>query len=215
MQKIDKKIIGYSIKKDDAPAEIVEIPLEVMNAEIKRPEVLSGSTYKIKPPAAENAIYLTINNVTLNGNTPTPTVHPFEIFINSKDVEHYQWVIALTRVISAIFRTGGNVQYLVKSLLNIHDPKGGHFKKGGVFVPSLVAEIGLAIDVHMKGLGLIVVEKDQHMEAMIHDNKKLAGMSEGDSFPENCTVCPACSTKAVIVLDKCPTCLSCGDSKCG
>ena len=146
--KINNKIVGYRVKKADpevaqeqAPAPKELQPIR-MNEYIERPDFLLGTTYKIKPPIAEHAMYITINDILLNEDTDHESRQPYEVFINSKSMEHFQWVIALTRVISAVFRKGGDVTFLVEELRSVYDPNGGYFKKGGVFMPSLVAEIG-------------------------------------------------------------------------
>lgn len=158
--RIDKKIVGYAIRKtEEAPAQ-ASTPATpvVMNENIARPDFLLGSTYKIKPPISDHALYITINDIILNEGTDHEVRRPYEIFINSKAMEHFQWVIALTRVISAVFRKGGDVTFLVEELRSVYDPNGGYYKKGGVFMPSLVAEIGAIIEKHMRTIGLIKTE---------------------------------------------------------
>ena len=229
--KISNKIVGYRVKKanTDAPSEqqpaaTPESTLVKMNEYIERPDFLMGTTYKIKPPVAEHAIYITINDILLNEDTDHESRQPYEVFINSKSMEHFQWVIALTRVISAVFRKGGDLTFLVEELRSVYDPNGGYFKKGGVFMPSLVAEIGAVIEKHLKAVGLmeseemsettkrILAEKRAEFES---NNSKATNDDKAGDFPPNATMCGKCSTKAVIVMDGCATCLSCGDSKCG
>src|SRR5690606_19725412 len=145
--KITKKIVGYEVAKPDEPEKTAqpkaeEKPIEHMHELFQRPEVLVGQTYKIKTPLSEHALYVTINDVILNKGTPQEVRRPFEIFINSKAMEHFQWIVALTRIISAVFRKGGDCTFLVEELKSVFDPKGGYFKRGGKFMPSLVAEIG-------------------------------------------------------------------------
>ena len=227
--KIEKKIVGYQVKKADTTTtetktENVDTfsPIE-MNESIARPEFLLGSTYKIKPPVSEHALYITINDILLNEDTDHEVRRPYEVFINSKSMEHYQWVIGLTRVISAVFRKGGDITFLVEELSSVYDPNGGYYKKGGVFMPSLVAEIGAVIEKHMKSIGLIQTEElSDHTKQILaekraeFDAKQSSSANDSDtSFPANATVCKKCSTKAVIVMDGCKTCLNCGDSKCG
>lgn len=226
--KIDKKIVGYTVKKsDDAIAaatakEALALPIE-MNETIERPDFLLGTTYKIKPPVSEHAMYITINDIILNEDTDHEVRRPYEVFINSKSMEHFQWVIALTRVLSAVFRKGGDVTFLVEELSSVYDPNGGYYKKGGVFMPSLVAEIGAVIEKHMKAIGLIESEEmSDHTKRILaekrasYDAKQIASANDDDNaFPANATLCKKCTTKAVIVMDGCQTCLNCGDSKCG
>ncbi|PCM46094.1 NrdJb [Marinobacter sp. ANT_B65] len=229
--KISNKIVGYRVKKadTDAPSEQqaaakAEPQLQKMNEYIERPDFLVGTTYKIKPPVAEHAMYITINDILLNEGTDHESRQPYEVFINSKSMEHFQWVIALTRVISAVFRKGGDLTFLVEELRSVYDPNGGYFKKGGVFMPSLVAEIGAVIEKHLKAVGLmeteemsettkrILAEKRAEFEA---NNAKATNDDKAGDYPPNATMCSKCNTKAVIVMDGCATCLSCGDSKCG
>ena len=198
------KIVKYNLVDKVAPI------IESMNEEMKRPEYLLGSTYKIKTPQSDHALYITINDFILNRGTEFEERRPYEIFINSKNVEHFQWVVALTRVISAVFRKGGDITFLVEELKEVFDPKGGYFKRGGIFMPSLVAEIGCAIEQHLKIIGILQADT-------LSDAQKefIKSKHEGDSFPDNAKLCNKCSTKAVILMDGCMTCLNCADSKCG
>lgn len=227
--KIEKKIVGYQVHKNAAQVEAVEPaapkPLE-MNESIERPDFLLGSTYKVKTPVSEHSLYITINDIILNQDTDHEVRRPYEIFINSKSMEHFQWVIALTRVISAVFRKGGDITFMVEELSSVYDPNGGYYKKGGIFMPSLVAEIGAVIEKHMKSIGLIeheemsestkqiLAEKRAQFES-VHAPETDTEKDEASPFPENATLCRKCNTKAVIVMDGCNTCLNCGDSKCG
>ena len=224
--KITKKIVGYKVinEADEAAKnEEIQPTLESMHENVERPEVLLGSTYKIKTPQSEHALYITINDMVLNMGTEHEERRPYEVFINSKNMEHFQWVLALTRVISAVFRKGGDVTFLVEEMKAVFDPQGGYFKKGGVFMPSLVAEIGSAIESHMKFIGLIKSE-----EMTDHQKQYLAGKrkefedkhgestaNDDNSFPEKAVLCAKCSTKAMVLMDGCMTCLNCGESKCG
>ena len=221
--KITKKIVAYKVVNNDEDNSVdkVEPSLESMHENVERPEVLLGSTYKIKTPQSEHALYITINDMVLNMGTEHEERRPYEVFINSKNMEHFQWVLALTRVISAVFRKGGDVTFLVEEMKAVFDPKGGYFKKGGVFMPSLVAEIGTAIESHMKFIGLIKPEvMSDHQKQYLaekrqeFDNKH--GVSSDESgFPDKAVLCHKCSTKAMVLMDGCMTCLNCGESKCG
>lgn len=243
--KISRKIKGYSVIKPEdkakaqAPAEVAaETPrrgAEViqMHEQIERPEVLIGSTYKIKSPLVEHAMYVTINDIVLNAGTEHELRRPFEVFINSKSMDHFQWIVALTRIMSAVFRKGGDCTFLVEEMRAVFDPRGGYFKAGGVYMPSIVAEIGAVVEDHMKRIGLIHdPELDEHQRALIQEKRAayearhaepaaagreedVAVTGEGTSFPPSATMCHKCSTKAVVVMDGCATCLNCGYSKCG
>lgn len=206
--KIEQKIVSYKVKSTDLAAPEVEPAQQGMHEAIKRPEMLVGATYKIKPPTAENALYVTINDLVMDGKR-----HPYEIFFNSKEMDHFQWATALTRVVSAVFRKGGDVTFLADELKQIFDPRGGHRRKGGVYVPSLVAEIGYVIETHLKATGHIVEEVDTHMQAFIEKKREEVGV-EGSQYPEHATVCAKCGAKAVVKLDGCWCCVECGDSKC-
>ena len=157
--RISQKIVEYGIEsRDETPAAPPPRPkadVIQMHEKIERPETLLGSTYKIKTPLSDHALYVTINDVVLNAGTEHEQRRPFEIFINSKNMEHFQWIVALTRIVSAVFRKGGDVTFLVEELRSVFDPRGGYFKKGGRYMPSLVAEIGDAIEAHMRSIGLI------------------------------------------------------------
>jgi hypothetical protein len=153
----------------------------------------------------------------LNQGTEHEQRRPFEIFINSKNMDHFQWVVALTRVISAVFRKGGDATFLVEELKGVFDPKGGYFKRGGRFMPSLVAEIGEAIEHHMKHIGLLPQETlDPLQKAYIAAKKRALANNDGasDDYPASAQLCGKCHTRAVVYSDGCHTCLSCGDSKC-
>ncbi len=230
--KIDSKIVGYKVLTEDEknpPAESSNdeniSDVEKMHENLDRPEMLFGSTYKIKTPQSEHALYITINDMILNMGTEYEERRPYEVFINSKNMEHFQWVLALTRVISAVFRKGGDACFLVEELKAVFDPKGGYFKKGGTFMPSLVAEIGCAIESHMKFIGMLKdTELDDHQKKLIAAKRKEfeaknkaqeETTDETSNFPEKAQLCMKCQTKALVLMDGCMTCLNCGDSKCG
>lgn len=223
--KIDKRIIEYQVKthqptaaeslQAEKSADVIQ-----MHEKIERPEMLVGSTYKIKTPLSEHALYVTINDVILNSDTEHEQRRPFEIFINSKNMEHFQWIVALTRIISAVFRKGGDVAFLVEELHSVFDPRGGYFRKGGKYMPSLVAEIGDAIERHLHMIGLLSKEELNEHQKAIMEEKRLefvaaAGSEQTSEFPKGSQLCGKCHTKAVILMDGCMTCLNCGDSKCG
>jgi hypothetical protein len=228
VHKIAKKIVSYKVIGNEIPPEIThiresEVDVESMHEKMERPEILMGSTYKIKTPQSEHALYITINDMVLNAGTEYAARHPYEIFINSKNMEHFQWVLALTRVISAVFRNGGDVCFLVEELKAVFDPQGGYFKKGGVFMPSLVAEIGHAIEAHLKVIGMIKPpEMDEHQKQFLAAKRKefedlhndTSTLDKEGSFPAKALLCSKCQTKALILMDGCMTCLNCGDSKC-
>ena len=243
--KIDKKITGYTVAgKEQAKPEPSEIKdaktsgkaadrskyeeidnVVHMHEKVKRPDMLVGSTYKIRTPLTEHALYVTINDIILNPGTEHELRRPFEIFINSKNMDHFQWIVALTRIISAVFRKGGDVTFLVDELRSVFDPRGSYCKKGSKYMPSLVAEIGDAIESHLVMIGLLKPEgPDEHQQKLIDEKRaqyegesaiKNAEAAEESDFPSSAALCNKCQTKAVIKMDGCLTCLNCGDSKCG
>lgn len=195
-----------------------------MGEPLSRPDMLVGNTYKIKTPVTEHALYITINDVIMYEGTPQEHRRPFEIFINSKNMEHFQWIVALTRVMSAVFRKGGDVTFLVEELKSVFEPSGGYFKKGGKFVPSLVAEIGEVVEKHLQEIGMLKKPGlDEHQQKLVEEKKaeylekhaKSGEESNDEGFPKGAQLCKKCNTKASILMDGCMTCLNCGDSKCG
>jgi len=232
---IGKKIVKYQVrKKEDAPApEKAAVKAEIksrkdgkvvwMHEKLERPDVLIGSTYKIKTPVSDHAMYVTINDIMLNEGTEHEHRRPFEIFINTKNLDHFQWIVALTRIISAVFRKGGDVAFLTEELKAVFDPRGGYWQPGGKFMPSIVAELGFVIERHLQTIGLMpAAEMDQARKALIEakrkewaDRDRQADAFAQDKYPEGAQLCAKCSTAAVVMMDGCMTCLSCGDSKCG
>ncbi|MGL6291305.1 MAG: NrdJb [Silanimonas sp.] len=246
--KITKKIKSYSVATPDdkaaspAPAPVAAVPplptaeIIQMHERVERPETLVGATYKIKSPLFEHALYVTINDIVLNPGTEHELRRPFELFINSKNMEHFQWIVAITRIASAVFRKGGDVTFLAEEMKAVFDPRGGYFKAGGVYMPSIVAEIGDVIEQHLKSIGMIVDPEISDAQrarlaetraASENRSKKNADVSaaapvgdiavtgEGTSFPPSATMCSKCNTKALVLMDGCQTCLNCGYSKCG
>jgi hypothetical protein len=231
-KKIDKKIVDVEVKKkEQAPPGNTAIDqrneqannVVQMHERLERPDMLLGSTYKIKTPLSEHALYVTINDIILNPGTEHELRRPFEMFINSKNMDHFQWIVALTRIISAVFRKGGDVTFMVEELRSVFDPRGGYFKKGGRFMPSLVAEIGDVLESHLRMIGLLKDDgPDEHQRKLIKEKRdeyeRTLGAMERfapDEFPDGAELCIKCQTKAMIQLDNCLTCLNCGESKCG
>ncbi|GAB4358190.1 MAG: hypothetical protein Kow0073_16510 [Immundisolibacter sp.] len=234
---ITKKITGYSVARPDEPApadttkptgtvgEREDSKVIQMHEKLERPDTLRGTTYKIKTPLTEHALYVTINDIVLNPGTEHEHYRPFEIFINSKNMEHFQWIVALTRIISAVFRKGGDITFLVEELKAVFDPRGGYFKKGGRYMPSLVAEIGDVIEQHLRFIGMLPdPELDARQLKLIEEKRaeyeartgQARAQTETDStYPDGAQLCYKCNTKAMILMDGCLTCLNCGESKCG
>ncbi len=254
--KITKKIKSYSVQTTEekavadavsaAAVQLAAFPVaEIiqMHEKVERPEALVGSTYKIKSPLVEHAMYVTINDIVLNPGTDYELRRPFEVFINSKNMDHFQWVVAITRIMSAVFRKGGDVTFLVEEMKAVFDPRGGYFKAGGVYMPSIVAEIGSVVEEHLKSIGMIIdPELSDAQRQMIADKRTAyenrtkkkspegdlavdAGRasadeaasesSEGATFPPTASMCYKCNNKALVLMDGCQTCLNCGYSKCG
>ena len=233
--KIEKKIVGYKVatkeQQQEAQAEANQIEHQQedeanvvrMHERLERPEMLRGTTYKIKPPVSDHAMYITINDIVLNQGTEYEKYRPYEIFINSKNLDHYQWIVALTRVLSSVFRKGGDVAFLVEELKAVFDPKGGYFAGEGRFMPSIIAELGYVIARHFKSIGIISPEVlDEHQKELIEKKRqefenqdKQTDAFVNQEFPHGSTLCGQCNTVAVVLMDNCETCLNCGYSKCG
>jgi ribonucleoside-diphosphate reductase alpha chain len=171
---------------------------------LDRPEDLPGKTYKVRWPESEHAIYITINDIIQDSRR-----RPFEVFINSKNMEHYAWTVALTRMISAVFRRGGDVAFVVEELKAVFDPRGGHWV-GGKYVPSLLAAIGEVIERHMIDIGFVPDPKAAREPPEARDDRKVVNL--GNSRLRHC---PKCNQPALIRSEGCDTCTSCGYSKCG
>jgi hypothetical protein len=226
-KRIEKRIVRYSVVKPDEEARASPEPqaqdnVVQMHEKVERPEMLFGSTYKIKTPLSEHALYVTINDIVLNQGTEHELRRPFEIFINSKNMDHFQWIVALTRIMSAVFRKGGDCTFLVEELRSVFDPRGGYFKKGGKFMPSLVAEIGDVLESHLRMIGLLKDEPlDKHQKKLVAEKRaeyerslNQAEHGAPEEFPDGAALCPKCNTKAMIQLEGCLSCLNCGESKC-
>ncbi|WP_116963429.1 NrdJb [Fastidiosibacter lacustris] len=229
VMKIEKKIIEFKIVKPEEKLTNVTVKSlkkeklhQQMSENIKRPESLIGETYKIKPPNAEHALYVTINDIILNEGTEHEVRRPFEIFLSSKNIEHFQWTIALTLIISAVFRKGGDITFLVEELRSVFDPNGGYLKRGGKYIPSLVSEIGDVIEKHLKKINMLPAgDLDESQKLFIAakreelDKRQQPSNDATTNFPPESQLCTKCNTKAMINMDNCLTCLNCGYSKCG
>jgi hypothetical protein len=232
--RIEKKIVGFRVEgAEDKATKKVERPavkrlategnVVRMHEKLERPEMLQGSTYKVKTPVSDHAMYVTINDVVLNPGTEYEQRRPFEIFINSKNLDHYQWIVALTRLMSAVFRKGGDVAFMVDELKAVFDPRGGYWQPGGKFMPSIIAELGHIVEKHLRFIGLMPPDNlDEHKRKLVEQKRREFEEStrQQDAFarteyPAGAQICSACSTAAVVYLDGCMTCLACGDSKCG
>ncbi len=173
-----------------------------MHRPLDRPEVLIGQTYKIKWLDSDHAFYITVNDVEKDGRR-----RPFEVFINSKNMEAYAWTLALTRMISAVFRRGGDVSFVVDELKAVFDPRGGQWMEGH-YVPSLLAAIGEVIEKHLVSIGFMTSSDGK---LITEDRQAVAMAAEGAPARH----CPRCSSPSFVKLEGCDSCLSCGYSKCG
>jgi hypothetical protein len=239
--RVEKKIVKYRVSKPEGaeskPAGMPvaandqiatgrdgrQSPVIELTEEVRRPDVLIGSTYKIKTPVSDHAMYVTINDIILNEGSDHERRRPFEVFINSKNLDHFQWIVALTRIISAVFRKGGDVAFMVDELKAVFDPRGGYWQPGGKFMPSIIAELGYVIEKHLQSIGMMPrTELDAHQKKLIEEKRAEfeARQKQQDAFakshfPDGAQLCNKCSTAAVVMMDGCMTCLNCGESKCG
>jgi len=242
--KIEQKIVDYRVNQpgEAPPAEPVQPAIAVekvpdsnvvrMHEKLDRPEMLRGSTYKVKTPVDDHAMYVTINDIVLNAGTEHESQRPFEIFVNSKNLDHYQWIVALTRIMSAVFRKGGDVTFVVDELKAVFDPRGGYWKPGGKYMPSIIAELGHIVEKHLQYIGMLPADGlDVHQKRLIEKKRQEyeESLKQEDIFAASeppvagardaalggAQICGKCHDKSVVMMDGCMTCLSCGDSKCG
>jgi ribonucleoside-diphosphate reductase alpha chain len=190
------------VSKDGSEPQTPHGDVIYMAEPLDRPQALEGNTYKLKWPDSEHAIYITINDVVINGHR-----RPFEVFINSKNMEHFAWTVALTRMISAVFRRGGDVSFVVEELKAVFDPRGGAWMQGK-YIPSILAAIGGVIERHLVAIGFIDGEgmglkTDPQAEALAVGERPRG------------KACPSCGQYDMRMVEGCMTCMSCGYSKCG
>jgi ribonucleoside-diphosphate reductase alpha chain len=183
--------------------------LHYLTQPLDRPEALDGATYKISWPESDHALYITVNDVIQDGRR-----RPFEVFINSKNTEHFAWSVALTRMMSAVFRRGGDVSFVVEELKAVFDPRGGQWMKGR-YVPSLLAAIGDVLEEHMITIGFMkapgALDEDE-----VLSKPQVVNLQEGIEPPDNrFRQCPKCGQASLIRQESCDTCTSCAYSKCG
>jgi len=185
--------------RGEPPAEGGEVVY--MADPLDRPTELEGATYKLKWPDSNHAIYVTVNDIVLNGHR-----RPFEVFINSKNMEHYAWTVALTRMISAVFRRGGDVSFVVEELKAVFDPRGGAWMQGK-YVPSILAAIGGVLERHMVQIGFL---EGEGLGLKSDPTAQVVGLENLPRGP----ACPACGGYDMRMIEGCMTCASCGHSKC-
>ncbi|NNK67291.1 MAG: adenosylcobalamin-dependent ribonucleoside-diphosphate reductase [Rhodobacteraceae bacterium] len=195
-------VLSVSEASETAPAQAQSGDGEVVyiSEPLDRPQALEGSTYKLKWPDSNHAIYITINDLVVGGHR-----RPFEVFINSKNMEHFAWTVALTRMISAVFRRGGDVSFVVEELKAVFDPRGGAWMQGK-YVPSILAAIGGVIERHMISIGFIAGEG---MGLKSDPQAEVVNLGNGRG-----AACPACGQYDMRMIEGCMTCASCGHSKC-
>ncbi len=202
-------VLSVSEKEESAPEADKGAEVVYLSEPLARPEALEGRTYKLTWPHSEHAIYVTVNDAIVNGQR-----RPFEVFINSKNMEHYAWTVALTRMISAVFRRGGDVSFVVEELKAVFDPRGGAWVEGR-YVPSILAAIGSVIERHMVETGFLEREgmglkQDPQLRVSV------AGQGHGPTGGKaGGAVCPSCGSGDVQMAEGCLSCLACGFSKCG
>ncbi|KAA2314673.1 adenosylcobalamin-dependent ribonucleoside-diphosphate reductase [Pseudooceanicola sediminis] len=203
-------VLTVSETKEEAkpamPEEGGEVVYMDMADPLDRPQALEGNTYKLKWPDSEHAIYITINDIVISGHR-----RPFEVFINSKNMEHYAWTVALTRMISAVFRRGGDVSFVVEELKAVFDPRGGAWIKGK-YIPSILAAIGGVIERHMIETGFIAGEG---LGLKADPTASVVGLNAGGTSHNRGKACPSCGQYTLQMVEGCMTCTSCGHSKCG
>ncbi len=181
-----------------------------MTRPFERPKLLEGNTYKLKWPDSEHAIYITLNDILKDGR-----LRPFEIFINSKNMDNFAWTVGLTRLISAVFRRGGDVSFVVDELKAVFDPRGGQWM-GKKYVPSLLAAIGDILEYHMRAIGFLPASGDEGGEISEEKETGVVAARKVVGMPDiRLRQCPKCGEAALIRQEDCDICASCGYSKCG
>jgi len=204
---------------DDKPASAPATVGDVLGDIAPRPEELPGQTYKLRWPHSEHAIYVTINDIVEEQKNADGKVartrRPFEIFINSKNMEHYAWTVGLTRMISAVFRRGGDVAFVGEELQAVFDPQGGAFV-GERYAPSLLALIGGVIERHLNAIQAegAPVEAPRHECPGQHEDAGASAIADTDLRLHN-VFCPKCHQPTLNKREGCDTCTNCGYSKCG
>jgi ribonucleoside-diphosphate reductase alpha chain len=197
------------------PAAGRQADIVYMSKPLERDAVLEGFTYKLRWGGSDHAIYVTINDIERDGRR-----RPFEVFINTKNLEHYAWTVALTRMISAVFRRGGDITFVVDELKAIFDPQGGHWMNGR-YVPSLLAAIGGVIETHMLRIGFLQQSREAEMEIAVAAHGDAPGAPlelETERSEVRKPVprrCPRCQQAAFLFRSGCWICRDCGYSKCG
>ncbi|MBL3564905.1 adenosylcobalamin-dependent ribonucleoside-diphosphate reductase [Rhodovulum sulfidophilum] len=194
-------VLSVSENSEKTPEAEIGADVVYLSDPLDRPHELEGNTYKLKWPDSEHAIYITINDIVIAGRR-----RPFEVFINSKNMEHFAWTVALTRMISAVFRRGGDVSFVVEELKAVFDPRGGAWMQGK-YIPSILAAIGGVIERHLVTIGFIEAEGKG-----LKIDPKYEEMAVGDA-PRGPS-CPSCGAYEVRMVEGCRTCMSCGYSKC-
>ena len=194
-------VLSVSSESEQAPEIDKGADVVYINEPLSRPEALEGQTYKVKWPDSEHAIYITVNDLLLNGHR-----RPFEVFINSKNMEHFAWTVALTRMISAVFRRGGDVSFVVEELKAVFDPRGGAWVDGK-YIPSILAAIGGVIEHHMVSTGFIAGEG---MGLKVDPQAEVIKLKQSRGAS-----CSSCGQFDLRMVEGCMTCGSCGYSKCG
>jgi ribonucleoside-diphosphate reductase alpha chain len=209
---------GHAVPRPQIAAATDHADVVYMAPPLEREAVLSGYTYKLKWPGSDHAIYVTINDIErghAGGVSSSTRRRPFEIFINTRNLEHYAWTVALTRMISAVFRRGGDVTFVAEELKAVFDPQGGHWVSGR-YVPSLLAAIGEVIETHMKRTGFL--HDDEAPAALAPAQQQAdAGEARGGApqHPVRLKLCPRCSSADYVRQEGCWVCHRCGFSRCG
>lgn len=204
-------VLSVSEKSDAAPQTDKGAEVVYLTEPLDRPAALEGATYKLKWPGSEHAIYITVNDIVEGTHR-----RPFEVFINSKNMEHYAWTVALTRMISAVFRRGGDVSFVVEELKAVFDPRGGAWSEGR-YIPSILAAIGGVIERHLIATGFMAGEGmglKSDPKAAIATNV-VAMQMDGTTGAPRGLACPHCGSYAMRKVEGCLTCADCGHSKCG
>lgn len=194
-----------------------------MDEALERPDILIGATYRIKSPLFEHTLYVIINDIVLDADAAHEQRRLFEIFINSENMDRFQWIVVPTHIVSTIFHKDDDCTFLVKELKAVFDPRRDYLKKGGVHMPSIVAGIGGILERHLTAIGLLHGPELGREQCLLFTRKRIAykaargtnKVGPGEDFPAGAQLCDRYNGMVVIQMDDCATYLNYGHSKCG
>jgi ribonucleoside-diphosphate reductase alpha chain len=195
------KVAGESIALEVARHMADNPPPLPMAVEVmERPRILQGRTYKLKWPQTGDNWYITITH---RGGVP------FEVFITTKVAAHAEWVQALSILLTAVLRRGGDVKFLITELQGIHSASGGQYiTEQRKFRHSQVAAIGGVIEEEFRVLGMFgTTEPEPEVQKAVPP-----GVTFGQIGEPGC--CPECGARPLVHQEGCEKCQICSYTRC-